>query len=40
MGGKQIGLSVYELTTAKSQSKREKFLSEMGQSCPGRLCSR
>jgi len=29
MGGKQLGLSDYELTTAKKQTKREKFLSEM-----------
>ena len=29
MDGKQLGLSDYELTTAKKQTKREKFLSEM-----------
>ena len=29
MGGKYLGLSDYELTTAKEQTKREKFLSEM-----------
>ena len=29
MGGKQLGFSDYELTTAKKQSKREKFLAEM-----------
>jgi IS5 family transposase len=29
MGGKQLGFSDYELTTAKKQTKREKFLSEM-----------
>jgi IS5 family transposase len=29
MGGKQLGFSVYELTPAKKQTKREKFLSEM-----------
>ena len=29
MGGKQLGLSDYELTTAKKQTKREKFLAEM-----------
>jgi len=26
MGGKQLGISDYELTTAKKQTKREKFL--------------
>ena len=29
MGGKQLGFSDYEITTAKKQTKREKFLSEM-----------
>ena len=29
MGGNQLGFSDYELTTAKKQTKREKFLSEM-----------
>jgi IS5 family transposase len=29
MGCKQLGFSDYELTTAKKQTKREKFLSEM-----------
>ena len=29
MVGKQLGFSDYELTTAKKQTKREKFLSEM-----------
>jgi len=29
MGGKQLGVSDYELITAKKQTKREKFLSEM-----------
>ena len=29
MGGKQLGFSDYELTTAKKQTKREKFLSEI-----------
>ena len=29
MGGKQLGFSDYELTTAKKQTKRDKFLSEM-----------
>ena len=29
MGGKQLGFSDYELITAKKQTKREKFHSEM-----------
>lgn len=29
MVGKQLGFLDYELTTAKKQDKREKFLSEM-----------
>jgi IS5 family transposase len=29
MGGKKFGFSDYELTAAKKQTKREKFLSEM-----------
>jgi len=29
MGGKQLDFSDYELTTAKKQTKREKFLSKM-----------
>ena len=29
MGSKQLGCSDYELTIAKKQTKREKFLSEM-----------
>ncbi len=29
MGGKQLGFSDYELSTAKKQTKREEFLSEM-----------
>jgi hypothetical protein len=29
MGSKQLGFSDYELTTAKRQTKREKFFSEM-----------
>ena len=29
MGGKQLGFTDYELTTAKQQTKREKFLAEM-----------
>jgi IS5 family transposase len=38
MGGKQLGFSDYELTTAKKQTKREKFLSEMEAVVPwGRL---
>ena len=34
MGGKQLGFSDYELTTAKKQTKREKFLSEMEAEVP------
>ena len=29
MGGKQIGFSDYDQSTAKKQTKREKFLAEM-----------
>jgi len=29
MGGKQLGFSDYDLTTAKNQTMLEKFLSEM-----------
>jgi len=29
MGSKQLGFSDYEITTAKKQTKRERFLSEM-----------
>lgn len=29
MGSKQLGFSDYEQTTAKKQTKREKFLAEM-----------
>ncbi|WP_370566588.1 hypothetical protein [Cyanobium sp. LEGE 06143] len=29
MGGKQLGFSDYEQTTAKKLTKREKFLAEM-----------
>lgn len=29
IGGKQLGFSDYELTTAKKQTEREKFLFEM-----------
>ena len=29
MGGKQLGFTDYELTTAKKSTKREKFLFEM-----------
>ena len=29
MGGKQLGFSDYEITTAKKQTKRERFLAEM-----------
>jgi IS5 family transposase len=34
MGGKQLGFSDYELTTAKKQTKRERFLSEMEEVVP------
>ena len=34
MGGKQLGFSDYEQTTAKKQTKREKFLSEMEEVVP------
>ncbi len=34
MGGKHLGFSDYELTTAKKQTKREKFLSEMEEVVP------
>jgi IS5 family transposase len=34
MGGKQLGFSDYERTTAKKQTKREKFLSEMKLALP------
>jgi IS5 family transposase len=30
MGGKQLGFGDYEQSTAKKQTKREKFLTEMG----------
>ena len=39
MGGKQLGFTDYELTTAKKQTKRERFLSEMEGWCPGKHCS-
>ena len=29
MGGKQLGFTDYELTTAKKRTMREKFLAEM-----------
>jgi transposase, IS5 family len=29
MGGKQLGFLDYELTTAKKQTKREKYLSKI-----------
>jgi IS5 family transposase len=29
MGGKQLGFGDYEQSTAKKQTKREKFLAEM-----------
>ena len=34
MGGRQLGFSDYELTTAKKQTKREKFLSYMDMVVP------
>ena len=34
MGGKQLGFGEYEQSTAKKQTKREKFLSEMDQVVP------
>ena len=34
MGGTQLGFSDYELTMAKKQTKREKFLSEMEEVVP------
>jgi len=34
MGGKQLGFSDYEQTTAKKRTKKEKFLSEMDQVVP------
>ncbi len=37
MGENQLGFSDYELTTAKKQTKREKFLSEMGALVPWQI---
>ena len=34
MGGKQLGFSVYEQSTAKKRTKKEKFLAEMDQVVP------
>ena len=34
MGGKQLGFSDYEQSTAKKRTKREKFLAEMEQVVP------
>ena len=34
MGGKQLGFSDYEQSTAKKRTKREKFLAEMDQVVP------
>ena len=34
MGGKQLGFGDYEQSTAKKQTKREKFLAEMEQVVP------
>ena len=37
IGGKQLGFTDYELTTAKQQTKREKFLAEMEVVVPWQL---
>jgi IS5 family transposase len=37
MGAKQLGLGDYEQSTAKKQTKREKFLSEMDKVVPWQL---
>ena len=37
MGCKQLGFGDYEQSTAKKQTKREKFLSEMDQVVPWQL---
>jgi IS5 family transposase len=34
MGGKQLGFGDYEQSTAKKQTKREKFLAEMDHVVP------
>jgi IS5 family transposase len=34
MGGKQLGFSDYEQTTAKKRTKKEKFLADMDQVVP------
>jgi IS5 family transposase len=34
MGGKQLGLTDFQLTTAKKRTKREKFLAEMVAAVP------
>jgi transposase, IS5 family len=34
MGGKQLGFSDYEQTTAKMLTKKEKYLAEMDQVVP------
>ncbi|MEO1003599.1 MAG: transposase, partial [Cyanobacteria bacterium J06638_7] len=36
MGGKQLGFSDYEQSTAKKRTKREKFLADMEQEVPWR----
>jgi IS5 family transposase len=38
MSGKQLGFAVYEQTFAKKRTKKEKFLAEMDQVCPGSSC--
>ena len=37
MGGKQLGFSDYEQSTAKKRTKKEKFLAEMDQVVPWQL---
>ena len=34
MGGKQLGFSDYEQSTAKKRTKKEKFLADMDQVVP------
>jgi IS5 family transposase len=34
MGGKQLGLGDYEQSTAKKQTKRERFVAEMDKVVP------
>ena len=37
MGGKQLGFFVYEQSTAKKRTKKEKFLAEMDQVVPRQI---